>query len=447
MSEAIKGADLRAYRLEARQWLAANMPPTNGRPEGADDDPTPERIAEIHALQAKLYEGGYAGFTFPVEYGGQGLTIEHERVFLEEAEGYDSPNRFYGVSINILGATLAVFGSHEQKAAHIRNILSGRERWLQFLSEPSGGSDLAGLLTRATRDGDSYLVNGQKIWSTGAHLSDFAMCPVRTRWDVPKHKGISILIVDLTSPGIDIRRIKQINGGAEFCEEFFTDVVVPASNLVGEENEGWRVARGLLEIEHAWVGRGGGRGPDTRTIPSLVALARSRGLDQDNGIRRQIVSLHVAGVAQQLVAARVSNGVASGKLVAGYGSLLKLGHDIVQQRQAEFGLSLAGGAGVVWEPDAAAWAEWSHTYLSSRSASIAGGSDEIQRNNASERALGLPRRTDVRSRHPLQPGSAQLIRAGCVGESGPAGGVIVSVSLVFCADSVGTSWNRGLAGG
>src|SRR5581483_8157798 len=195
--------------------------------------------------------------TFPVEYGGQGLTLEHERVFNEEAAGYAMPPTNFGVSINILGATLVEFGTHEQKAAHVPKILSGEELWLQFLSEPSGGSDLAGLLTSAVRDGESFVVNGQKTWSTSAHLSDFALCPVRTRWDVPKHKGISVLIIDLKSPGLEIRRIKQIDGGAEFCEEFFTDVSVPVANLVGEENEGWRVARGLLEIEHAWVGRGG----------------------------------------------------------------------------------------------------------------------------------------------------------------------------------------------
>ena len=174
----------------------------------------------MKALQQKLFDGGYAGFTFPAEYGGQGLTLDHERVFIEEAAGYDLPSRGFGVSINIIGATLAAFGTHEQKVTHIRNILSGRERWLQFLSEPSGGSDLAGLLTSAVRDGDSFIVNGQKTWSTGAHLSDFALCPVRTRWDVPKHKGLSVLIIDLKSPGIEIRRIQQINGGSEFAKSF-----------------------------------------------------------------------------------------------------------------------------------------------------------------------------------------------------------------------------------
>ena len=389
-AEGTESTELHEYRRQAREWLAANMPRLEGR-RAEDDNPTPERVAEIRATQSRLYAGGYAGFTFPVEYGGQGLTLSHERIFLDEAAGYDIPRRFFGVSINILGATLAVFGNHEQKAAHIRKILSGQERWLQFLSEPSGGSDLAGLMTRATRDGDAFIVNGQKIWSTGAHLSDFAMCPVRTRWDVPKHKGISVLIVDLRSPGVEIRQIKQIDGGAEFCEEFFTDAVVPVSNLVGEENEGWRVARGLLQIEHAWVGRGASAGLHNEGVAPLVRLARSKGLDLDQGIRRQIVSHHVAASVQRMVAARVSDGIARGQLTEGYGSLLKLGGALVQQRRDEFGLSLAGVSGVTWAPEESAWAEWSHTYLYGRQLSLGGGTNEIQRNNVSERVLGLPR--------------------------------------------------------
>jgi alkylation response protein AidB-like acyl-CoA dehydrogenase len=388
--ERVESPQLREYRQQVRAWLAENMPRGGGR-DAQDDDPSPERLAEVKALQQKLHDAGYAGFTFPVEDGGQGLTLDHERVFLEEAVGYDMPVRSFGVSINILGATLVAFGTHEQKLAHLPNILSGRERWLQFLSEPSGGSDLAGLLTSAVRDGESFIVNGQKTWSTGAHLSDFALCPVRTRWDVPKHKGISVLIIDLKSPGIEIRRIKQINGGAEFCEEFFTDVVVPATNLVGDENQGWRVARGLLEIEHAWVGRGGAGRSDGAAVAALVSLAKQRGLGADQGVQRQVVAIHVAAEVHKLVAARVSNGMAAGKLPAGYGSLLKLGDDIVSQRRAELGLSLAGVAGVTWLDDQPRAGRWAQAYLSSRSASIAGGTDEIQRNNASERGLGLPR--------------------------------------------------------
>jgi alkylation response protein AidB-like acyl-CoA dehydrogenase len=383
---------LRAYRLEARAWLADNIPRHPGRSLEDPIDPTPEALAEAKATQRKLYDAGYAGFTFPVEYGGQGLTLEHERIFLQEAAGYDIPLASFGVSINILGATLAEFGTHEQKLAHLPNILSGRERWLQFLSEPSGGSDLAGLLTSARRDGESFIVNGQKTWSTGAHLSDYALCPVRTNWDVPKHKGISVLIVDLRSPGLEIRRIYQLDGRAEFCEEFFTDVMVPAANLVGEENEGWRVARGLLEIEHAWIGRGArARTEHRQGVAPLVSIAKRKGAGEDWGVRRQIVDLHVSGAVQKLVAARVSNAIAAGKLPPGYGSLLKLGDDILIQHHTELALSLAGAQGVTWSAEEPQAGEWATAYLSTRSASIAGGTVEIQRNNISERVLGLPR--------------------------------------------------------
>jgi alkylation response protein AidB-like acyl-CoA dehydrogenase len=384
--------ELHQYRLGAREWLAAHIPLASDENQGDVQDPRLERLAEFKQRQQLLFDAGYVGFTFPVEYGGQGLTLEHERVFAEEASGYDMPSTNFGVSVNILGATLVDFGTHEQKLAHVANILSGKELWLQFLSEPSGGSDLAGLLTSAVRDGDYYIVNGQKTWSTGAHLSDFALCPVRTRWDAPKHKGISVLIIDLKSPGIEIRRIKQIDGGAEFCEEFFTDVAVPAANLVGEENEGWRVARGLLEIEHAWVGRGGARtNRASAGVAPIVSLVKKRGLAQDSGIRRQVVGLHVALVAQDLVSARMSDAVAAGKLAHGYGSLLKLGDDIVSQRRAEYALAVAGASGVAWRPEDPDGDAWSYDFLDSRSDSIAGGTDEIQRNNVSERVLGLPR--------------------------------------------------------
>ena len=386
--ERIESADLREYRLRARAWLAENIAVAVDRNSNRHRE---ERLSDFKVVQRNLFEAGYAGFTFPIEYGGQGLTLDHERVFNEEALGYDMPTNNFGVSINILGASLLAFATHQQKLAHIPSILSGKELWLQFLSEPSGGSDLAGLLTRADRDGDSFIVNGQKTWSTAAHLSDFALCPVRTSWDVPKHKGISVLIVDLKTPGIEIRRIKQIDGGSEFCEEFFTDVVVPATNLVGEENEGWRVARGLLEIEHAWVGRGGGRKAITQGAAALVSLARNRGLSEDQGVRRKIASVHVESTVQGLVSTRVSSAVARGKLAPGYGSLLKLGNDIVTQRSTELALELAGAEGVTWKDGDTDARELAEEFLTSRSVSIAGGTDEIQRNNASERVLGLPR--------------------------------------------------------
>ena len=385
------------YRAAARAWVAGNLRRYEGEDPDLVSDPTPERLAEARQIQAKLHAAGYAGFTFPKEYGGQGLTVEHEQAFLQEAAGYDVPTRVFGVSINIIGATIAAYGTHEQKQRHLPQILSGAELWIQLLSEPSGGSDLAGLIMTAVRDGDHFVVNGQKTWSSGAEFADFSLCPVRTNWDLPKHRGISLLMVDLRAPGLEMRPIRQINGEAHFCEEFFTGVIVPAENMVGAENDGWRVIRGLLEIEHAWSGRGGPKRVDFRQdVADLVALAQARGLADDAGVRRQVTALHVALQVQRLVSARVSRGVETGKLDPGYGSMLKIGNDFVAQRAAEAALTLAGPDGVTWAagdggPSMANPGAWAYAYLTSRSAPIAGGSAEIVRNNVSERVLGLPR--------------------------------------------------------
>ena len=233
------------------------------------------------------------------------------------------------------------------------------------------------------------MINGQKTWSTDAKRADFALCPTRTRWDVPKHKGISVFILDLTTPGVDMRPIEQINGGAEFCEEFLTDVVVPASNRVGEENEGWRVARGLLDIEHTWQGRRSGVAA-AGGVADLVALAAERGLTGDVGVRRRIVDIHVATTAQSLAAQRISGGMSSGALAHGFGPIVKVGAAVLRQRRAELGKDLAGSMAAAWRPGEGHEERSARDLLSSRSATIAGGTNEVLRNNVSEQGLGLP---------------------------------------------------------
>lgn len=200
-----------------------------------------------------------------------------------------------------------------------------------------------------------------------------------------------MLIVDLKSPGVEIRRIKQIDGRTKFCEVFLTDVVVPAAHLVGEENDGWRAARGLLEIEHSWSGRSRSRVADgNRSVAPLVSMA-TRGVGVNAGVRRSIVTLHVASVTQRLLSERISRAVASGTIPNGYGGLVKLGNDIITQRRGELALALSGCDGVTWAADHPLGRQWSDVYLQSRSATIRGGTVEIQRNNVSERVLGLPR--------------------------------------------------------
>jgi len=393
---ALESRELLEYRGQARQWLAENMTPLTRTAAGTFEggiprDPNEEQLAHARTLQRRLFDAGYVGFTFPPEFGGQGLTLDHERVFLEEATSYDVPTDVFSVSINILGRTLADFATREQCLRYLPDLLSGKHIWVQCLSEPSGGSDLAGLLTRATRDGDGYIVNGQKTWSTGANHCDFAICAVRTDWEAPKHKGISVLVIDLHSPGVEIRPIKQIDEGAEFCEEFFTDVLVPLENRIGGENDGWRVTRGLLEIEHEWVGRSGFGTNNVRGVDELVAVARRNGKHLDAGVRRQIAALYVASEVHALASMRVSGAIESGRMNPGYGSALKLGSAMLQHRRAELGLALAGASGVVWRDGDDLSRSWSQMLLSSRCESIAGGTNEVLRNNIAERALGLPR--------------------------------------------------------
>jgi alkylation response protein AidB-like acyl-CoA dehydrogenase len=396
-----RGQELQEYRLAARSWLSKTMVPRVRRADGTLEDPdgfepSPERFARAQYLQGIVFVGGYAGITYPREYGGQGLTLEHELAFLEEAEPYEMPTRIFAYSLNILGPTLVAYGTHDQKAAHVPRILAGEEMWVQLLSEPSGGSDLAGMLTRAERVGDSYVLNGQKIWSTAAQHADYAMCAARTNWDVPKHKGVSMFIVDLNDPGIEIRPIRQINEGSEFCEEFLTDVTVPAGSLVGAENDGWRVTRGLIEIEHEYVGRSGDGGAPTQGgVEDLIGLARVRGLEHDQGTRRQIADIHARRVVQAVTSARIANAMESGERDKSYGSVLKLLSTDLLQRRTEVALAIAGSNGIAWPARSDDDKAWSLAYLTSRSFSIAGGTTEVQRNNVGERTLGLPREPSV----------------------------------------------------
>jgi alkylation response protein AidB-like acyl-CoA dehydrogenase len=411
LADAAQSPALQEYRLAAREWLRANMEPLSRRADGSFDDldgiePSAERVRYARTLQKKVFEGGYAGIAFPASCGGQGLTLEHEQIFTEEAVGYDMPTRIFAYSINILGAALAEYGNSDQKATHIPRILSGEEMWVQFLSEPSGGSDLAGLLTRCDRQGDQFVMNGQKVWSTGAQYADFALCTTRTCWDVPKHHGLSVFIIDLRWPGIEIRPIRQINEGSEFCEEFFTDVMVPAANLVGEENDGWRVTRGLIAIEHEYVGRSGDAGaPTPGGIQELVSLARSRGLSSDQSTRRAVADIHVRTLVQGFASVRISNAINQGQLDQGYGGVLKLTSTDLLQRRSEVALAIAGSTGVAWAPAADGeepeGKTWSLEFLTARSFSIAGGTTEVQGNNVGERVLGLPRAPSIYGNTPF----------------------------------------------
>ena len=385
-----------SFRLRARAWLADHLPRLTGDVDDRADD---GRRDVERALQRILWDGGFAGICFPANYGGLGLSPEHQRAFTEESLPYDMPFSLNVPTLSILGATLVDFGSHEQKLRHLPAILRGEELWVQFLSEPSGGSDLAGCITRADRDGDLWILNGSKIWSSAAFASDFAMCLARTNWDVSKHRGLTMFIVKIHQPGIQIEQIRQVDGSMEFCQEFFDEVPIPAENVVGDVDDGWTVASRLLVHERSAVG-GGSPYTSGRSVghdssgqdQALVRLAEEVGQSADRHVRQLVAEAHVQQLVGSHLIKRITQGMRTGKMSAPSGSILKLFGATRVIRRAEIGLEVAGSHGVVWPVGTAATAPGlGEASLSRQAMSLGGGSNEIQRNIISERVLGMPR--------------------------------------------------------
>ena len=393
--------DPEQFRTRARAWIEANLEPRDEREQRPFD------IEAERAIQQRMFDAGFTGFMFPKEYGGAGLTVDHQKVFFEEAAAYVTPS-FFAVSIGMLGPTILDYGTEEQKARHLPKLLRGDEVFVQLLSEPSGGSDLAGALTRATRDGDTWVINGSKIWTSAADIATHGLMLARTDWTVPKHRGLSMLIVPLGQhPGVTIEPILQVNREADFCQEFFDDVVVPADHLLGAENDGWAVAQRLLfhernttagiGIGHGYMGpRSGGVGSDTtcsEQLQVLLGAAARRGADRDPAIRRLIGRACVDMLANEAARARIMAGQQAGELEGPWGSLLKLGEGMDAPALAAISLAIAGSSGVIWTDDEPG-GEQGAVWISSRGISIGGGSNEMQRNIVSERLLGLPREYD-----------------------------------------------------
>ena len=392
------------FRARARAWLADHMPPEC---DGWGQRIQPGRWDVERTLQRRLWEGGFAGICFPVEYGGLGLSRAHQRAFTEESFPYDMPYGLNVPTLGILAATLLDYGTHEQKAEHLPKILSGEALWVQFLSEPSGGSDLAGCLTRADRDGDVWILNGSKIWSSGAADADWAMCLARTNWDVPKHRGLTMFLMEIHRPGVTVEQIRQVDGSMEFCQEFFDDVPIPAANVIGAVDDGWTVASRLLVHERLATGggspytsgRSGGHDADDDDN-LLVDIVREQGREGDAHVRQLIAEAHVRKVVHRQLAARLTQGMSTGAMPPPAGSMMKLMAAVNVMRRAEIGLILSGPDAITWPVGEGGGGSGElttpgallgeHT-LWRQGMSLGGGSNEIQRNIISERVLGLPR--------------------------------------------------------
>ena len=383
------------FRARARAWLAENMPAIDpAEPPAAHRDE--ERCwLRARELQKRLYEGGFAGICFPAEYGGLGLDYEYQKAFDEESLGYEMPLILNTPTFTICCATLLDTASEELKRRHIAAALRGDEVLVQLLSEPSGGSDLAGVITRAERDGDRWVINGAKTWSTSAFAADYGLCLARTNWDVPKHEGLTMFLVPIKHPGITLRRITQLNGSTEFCEEFLDGVDVGDDAVIGEVNDGWSVASRQLYHERRAVGMGsefasGSGSEGGRSTPvNYVALAKTIG-QSDNERVQQLAgrALVHRAVSDQLIS-HVYRSVRDGGLPPAAGTLIRLFHAETTTLEMDTGLAITGTSGVVGADGEGL--QTGMRYLARQAVCMGGGTIEMARNVIGERVLNFPR--------------------------------------------------------
>jgi alkylation response protein AidB-like acyl-CoA dehydrogenase len=379
------------FRDQLRQWLQESLPPGWGTTVFEPVD-LPTKIAFLKDWSQKLYAAGYAGLSWPREYGGAGATLMEQVIFNEEVARFKAPTPYNGIALGMVGPTLIEVGTAAQKQRYLAKMLTCEEIWCQGYSEPSSGSDLASLQTRATQDGDEFVINGQKVWTSYAHDAAFCFLLARTDTTVPKHKGLSCFIVDMHSPGITIRPLKQITGESEFNEVFFDNVRVPHAYLVGELHNGWMVGIGLLMHERATTSILGQANVQVM-MQELIALASQQGRHQEPVMRQRLAQLYTESEAMKYYGYRCLTKRLRGLPPGPEGSAHRLALTRIVQRMQELAMELEGPYAQLMHgsPWAVQDGAWQFSFLRSRSATIAGGTAEIQLNIIGERVLGLPR--------------------------------------------------------
>jgi alkylation response protein AidB-like acyl-CoA dehydrogenase len=369
-----------AFREEVRAWIAANLPEDiRGRRGGA------ARFEEWgREWSAKLGEAGYAAISWPKEYGGGGAPFSHQAILLEELAKAQAPGHINVIGLGMAGPTIIARGDDEQKARHLSKILSAEEIWCQGFSEPGAGSDLAAVRTRAVRNGDHYVVNGQKVWSSYAHLADWCILVTLENPDAPRYQGLTYLLVDMHSPGVETRPLTQITGEAEFNEIFFTDVKVPVENVVGEPGDGWAVAMTTLMHERAALGFALS-GAFEVAVGKLVELARGR--DLDDRLRDLVAQSWIDLQALKWTNYRALTRLMVTGAPGPEASIPKLHWSEANQRLGKLALELLGPEAQVQDGEGF----WQWLQLRSRGNTIEAGTSEILRNIVAERVLGLPK--------------------------------------------------------
>ena len=396
MSDADDAPQVAEFRRQLQAFLDGHARPRDVRPEqisvmGEFRD-SPEDIAEARRWQRILAEGGWGAVTWPRELGGRDAGPLEVMAYAEELARYEVPVTVFAIGLGMIGPTLIAHGSSEQQQRYLPLMLRGEEIWCQLWSEPDAGSDLAGLKSRAERDGDEFVINGQKVWTSGAHYCELGLGVFRTNPDAPKHKGISCLIVPMDTPGVTIRPLRQMTGAAHFNEVFFEDVRVPMANVVGDVDDGWRVARTTMMNERLAAGS---LHSATEAFGALRRLARHTGAATDPVTRQRLAEVYAKGRLFDLTTARVRNALAAGGIPGPEVSVLKLAASIYFSELAYLGLEILGPGGGLAGSDAPEDGRWTDAVLGSFAMHIGGGTDEIQRNIIGETVLGLPREPSV----------------------------------------------------
>jgi alkylation response protein AidB-like acyl-CoA dehydrogenase len=384
-----------AVRAQARAWLSS-VAKLRGEGEGdwrsfraKTDEADAAQLELAKAWQRTKFDAGWAAIHWPVEHGGRGQTGIEAGVFSEEESRFDVSARFFVVGIDMAGPTLMAHGTPEQQARFLEPMLRGDEVWCQLFSEPGAGSDLASLSTRAERDGDEWVLTGQKVWTSSAHTSDWAICLARTDPDVSKHAGITFFLVDMHAPGVEVRGLRQIDGAIHFNEVFLDGVRVPHEHVVGQVGDGWRVAMTTLTAERTSIGEGGQTG-----WRDVADLARQMGCADDPVLRQEIARLHTRESIQRWLVYRVRTAAAKGVMPGPEASVLKLLNSHQVEHVGSVLMSVLGSWGTLWHDDAVDGGFWQDVFLFQWSSRIGGGTENIQRNILGERVLGLPREPD-----------------------------------------------------
>ncbi len=379
-----------AYRVQVRGWL--DHAAAEYREPPAQPYPLDEFVQRSRAWQAAEHAAGYAGITWPKAVGGQGLSPMHQIIFnQEESRGY-APTGLYQIGLGMCIPTVFSHGAAPIVERYVAKALRGDEVWCQLFSEPAAGSDLAGIRTKAVRDGDDWIIDGQKVWTSFAHRSDFGIVICRTDPAAPKHKGLSMFIVDMHAPGVDVRPIKQMSGGSDFNEVFFTGVRVSDSHRLGAAGDGWKVALTTLMHERLAVGGKPRHAPGYHELLGLAQRTetpRGPAIEQAD-VRERMAATYIADEGISLTQMRALSALSKGEMPGPEQSISKVVVAKTMQDMAAFALDLAGSAGFVTDGGDPALARLQGAYMSSAGLRIAGGTDEILRNIIAERVLGLP---------------------------------------------------------